>query len=124
MAQKGAEAKILRLLNAQSDAWNNGDLEGFMKGYWKHDSLVFIGKRGPTYGYKATLDNYKKGYPDRTAMGKLRFDILHADRLFSKYYRVIGKWNLERKAGDLDGYFTLILRKVKGEWLIVSDHSS
>ena len=123
-AQKKSETAIRKILTEQTAAWNTGDIESFMNGYWKNDSLLFIGKKGPTYGYQATLDNYKKGYPDKTAMGKLSFNILHVNKLCKKYYSVIGKWHLERTIGNLEGHFTLLVKKIKGQWVIVSDHSS
>ncbi len=122
--QQKDETAIISLLNQQSEEWNKGSLDNFMKGYWENDSLLFIGKNGPKYGYKTTLNNYKKGYPDTSAMGKLKFDILSMKRLSGSYYFVLGKWNLARTIGDLQGHFTLILRKIKHKWVIVADHSS
>jgi ketosteroid isomerase-like protein len=122
--QDAEKLQISTLLSSQSQAWNQGDLEGFMAGYWKNDSLCFIGKSGVTYGWSHTLSNYKKGYPDKTAMGKLQFTILHVQLLSSQYAQVIGKWYLTRTIGDLSGHFTLLLKKMGGQWLIVSDHSS
>lgn len=95
-----------------------------MQGYWKSDSLKFIGKSGITYGWRATLENYKKSYPDTAAMGKLKFDLLEVKRLSVMYFFVIGKWHLARTDGDLKGYFTLLFKKIKGTWVIVADHSS
>ena len=95
-----------------------------MKGYWKSDSLVFIGKNGPRYGYANTLVSYKNAYPDTAAMGQLSFELLELKRLSSQYYFVTGKWHLSRTIGDLKGYFTLLIRKMKNKWLIVKDHSS
>ena len=69
-AQSKDETAIRQILDTQTKAWNKGDLDGFMKGYWENDSLMFIGKSGVTYGWKNTLENYKKGYPDTAAMGK------------------------------------------------------
>ena len=123
-AQTKAEQKILLLLETQTKAWNNGDLDGFMKGYWKNDSLQFIGKSGVTYGWTNTLNNYKKGYPNTDAMGQLHFDILSIKKLSCKYQQVVGKWSLKRKIGDVGGHFTLLLKKIKGEWVIIADHSS
>jgi hypothetical protein len=123
-AQSANEKKIRDILDRQTAAWNRGDLEGFMQGYWKSDSLKFIGSRGVTYGWQNTLDNYRKGYPDTAAMGRLRFEILHINKLSGKYYQVIGKWMLVRTVGNLSGHFTLLFRKKSGEWVIVSDHSS
>jgi hypothetical protein len=95
-----------------------------MEGYWKSDSLMFIGKNGITYGWEKTLSNYKKNYPDTTTMGKLHFDIILLRPLSSQYYSLTGRWNLKRSIGDLTGYFTLLFRKINGSWLIIADHSS
>ena len=75
---------ISSLLDKQIEAWNEGNLEKFMETYWKSDELVFIGSRGPTYGWQATLDSYKKGYPDKTAMGHLEFKILDLNKIDTK----------------------------------------
>ncbi len=123
-AQKNTRQKILTLLDTQTQAWNRGDLEGFMKGYWENDSLRFIGKSGITYGYNNTLNNYKRGYPDTAAMGKLQFTILVVKKLSARYYEVVGKWYLKRSIGDVSGHYTLLLRKINSKWVIVSDHSS
>ncbi len=125
-AQKHASdvQAIRAVMQTQQDAWNRGDLEAFMQGYWKSDSLRFIGSRGLTYGWQATLDNYKKGYPNRDAMGTLRFDIISVEILSRRSAFVIGKWSLARKAGDLSGHYTLLWRKIGGKWVIVADHSS
>ena len=122
--QSKDEKAILKLLSEQDAAWNSGDLEGFMKGYWKSDSLMFIGKSGITYGWQKTLDNYKKGYPDTAAMGKLNFEYIEMKQLSANYFFVVGKWHLTRTIGNLDGVFTLLLRKINNVWVIVKDHSS
>ncbi len=123
-AQKQDEQQILSSLAVQQNAWNEGDLVTFMGTYWNNDSLMFIGKSGITYGWKNTLANYKKGYPDTAAMGKLDFKILHLKRISDQYFSVVGKWHLTRSIGDVGGHFTLLFRKFKNKWLIVSDHSS
>ena len=122
--QTKAETKIRQLLNNQTEAWNRGDIKGFMNGYWENDSLMFIGKSGVTYGWTNTLNNYIKGYPDTAAMGKLHFDLISIQRLSSKYYHVVGRWHLKRTIGDLGGHYNLLLRKIKGDWVIIADHSS
>ena len=122
-AQK-EEAQIRNLLAEQTKSWNKGDLEGFMQTYWKSDSLMFIGKNGIKWGWQETLDNYRKGYPDTTAMGQLSFDILVVKKLSPDYFYVVGKWMLHRTIGDLSGHYNLLLRKIKGRWVIVADHSS
>lgn len=122
--QSKDETAIRKLMAVQTASWNNGDLEGFMQTYWKSDSLLFIGKNGIKWGWQAALDNYKKGYPDTVAMGKLSFDILLIKRLSTDHYYVVGKWSLARSIGDLSGHYDLLLRKIKGQWVIVADHSS
>lgn len=123
-AQQNDETQIKNLLAAQTEAWNRGDLEGFMQTYWKSDSLMFVGKNGVQRGWEKTLANYKKSYPDTAAMGKLSFDILVVKELSPDYYYVVGKWMLKRSLGDLSGHYDLLLRKIEGRWVIVADHSS
>ena len=123
-AQNKNENAIRAMLSAQEAAWNTGNLEQFMIGYWQSDSLMFIGKNGPTYGYDKTLENYKKGYPDTAHMGKFTSTIVSMKRLSAKYYFVTGKWFLKRTIGDVSGYYTLLIRKTNGKWVVVADHSS
>ncbi len=123
-AQSKDEQAVRHLLEAQRLAWNAGNLENFMSTYLLDDSLMFIGKSGVTYGWQNTLENYKKGYPDTAAMGKLRFDILEVKRLSVLYFFVVGKWHLTRSIGDVGGHFTLLLKKVNNKWVIIADHSS
>jgi len=118
------ELDIRKVLNDQVKAWNKGDIEGFMQGYWKNDSLMFIGKSGINWGWQTTLESYKKRYPDTIAMGKLSFDIILVKGLSPEYYYVVGKWLLSRSIGDLNGHYNLLFRKIDGVWLIVADHSS
>lgn len=120
----GDEQTIRTLIEEQRLAWNTGDKEKFMQTYWQSDSLMFIGKSGITYGWQKTLDNYKKGYPDTAAMGKLDFDLLEVKRLSVMYFFVVGKWHLTRSIGNVGGHFTLLFKKVKNKWVIVADHSS
>jgi hypothetical protein len=116
---------ILQILERQTTEWNAGRIDRFMNGYWPSDSLTFVGKVGVTYGYQATLANYKKRYPDRASMGTLKFDILELDLLTPNTAYVIGRYHLTRpQVGDTEGYFTLLWRKIKNRWVIVSDHSS
>jgi uncharacterized protein (TIGR02246 family) len=123
-AQNKDEQAIRAILARQTEQWNKGNIDGFMQGYWENDSLLFIGKRGPSYGYRAALENYKKSYPDTTAMGKLKFNILTVKPLSPDTCFVLGKWMLKRTIGDLEGHYTLLLKKIKGKWLIIADHSS
>ena len=123
-AQSVDEKTIRKTLDDQTAACNRGDIENFMKGYWENDSLMFIGKSGVTYGYNNTLNNYKKGYPDTASMGKLIFTLIQVKKLSAEYYHVTGKWYLKRSIGDVSGHYTLLFRKIKGRWVIISDHSS
>jgi ketosteroid isomerase-like protein len=116
--------EILKVLENQRQAWNRGDMNGYMAGYWKSDSLLFVGKSGPTYGWQKTLDNYKKGYPDKSAMGLLTFGIKKVEFLAKDKAFVLGSWNLKREKDEPKGYFTLLLSKIDGRWKVVVDHSS
>ena len=123
-AQGKNEQKIRELLTMQTESWDRGDIEGFMETYWKNDSLLFIGKNGVRRGWEETLNNYKRGYPDTAAMGKLSFDIIKVEKLSSRYYFVVGKWMLTRSIGNLSGHYNLLMKKIRGKWVIVADHSS
>lgn len=112
------------MLEKQRQAWNRGDLEEFMQAYWKHDSLMFIGQSGVTYGWQQTLQNYRKSYPDTATMGRLDFTFIQFRKLSRRDYLVTGRWHLTRVAGNLAGSFSLLLQKIGGRWLIVYDHSS
>lgn len=119
-------AAIAQVLATQTAAWNRGDIPGFMQGYWQSDSLVFIGKRGLTYGWRPTLANYQKSYPDAASMGRLDFSGLRITPLGPDAAEVVGAWHLARPAalGDLGGHFLLVFRRVQGRWVIVADHTS
>jgi ketosteroid isomerase-like protein len=121
-----ARRAIVEVLTVQTAAWNRGDLPGYMQGYWQSDSLVFIGKKGLTYGWQPTLANYQKSYPDKAAMGQLDFSGLRVTLLGPEAAQVVGRWHLARSGGlaDLQGHYLLVLRKVRGQWVIVADHSS
>ena len=123
-AQNKDEEAIKQILKTQESAWNNDSLEKFMIGYWHNDSLMFIGKKGLTFGYNATLENYKKSYPDTAYMGKLTSTLISIKRLSNEYYFVIGKWELNRTVGNIFGHYSLLFRKIKGKWVVVADHSS
>lgn len=121
-----AIAEIKEVLSEQSECWSKGDLDCYMQGYWKSDSLLFVGSRGLTYGWQQTLDNYKRGYPDASAMGKLSFDLKEMRHLANDVVLVVGKWHLAREAakGDLQGHFSVVFKKFENGWKIVADHSS
>ena len=118
------EAAIRAVMAAQEAAWNQGALDAFMEGYWSSDSLTFTGSRGITYGWAATLANYRRGYPDAAAMGQLHFDLLRLVRLGRRHALVIGRWTLTRATDQPGGYFSLVWRKQRGRWVIIADHTS
>ncbi|MBO9619347.1 MAG: nuclear transport factor 2 family protein [Niabella sp.] len=123
-SQNTAEQQIKKVMNQQITCWNSGAIDAFMDTYWKSDSLVFVGKKGVTYGWQNTLDNYKRSYPSKEDMGTLEFELIKMQPLSDNFYNVIGKWHLKRKAGDLQGYYTLLFKKINGLWKIIQDHTS
>lgn len=116
--------EIIVLMQTQEKAWNAADIGAFMASYWPSDSLRYIGSKGIKYGWETLMNTYKQGYPDAEAMGTLSFTLLHFDQLSPTAMYVTGQWHLERKADTLGGYFTLLWKKINGQWLIVADHSS
>lgn len=89
--------KIKQVLEKQRQDWNRGQLEAYMQGYWQSDSLLFVGKNGPKYGWQQTLDNYRRSYPDQSAMGYLIFDIKKVTLLNAKTAFVLGAWRLKER---------------------------
>lgn len=124
------QESIGNVMKLQSDAWNQGDIDAFMKYYWNNEDLTFVSKKGVSKGWQKVYDNYKRGYPDKSAMGKLTFDQLEFDKMSGTAYMVTGSWYLEYEpVKDLDrvnvgGWFTLIFKKFKNDWLIIYDHTS
>jgi hypothetical protein len=94
-----------------------------MKGYWESDSLVFIGSKGPVYGWKTTLNNYEKSYNTPEKMGQLDFSKVQIKMLGKKYASVIGYWKITREKDSPNGIFTLIFQKFNKDWRIISDHT-
>ena len=119
-----SKKEITAMMMQQAKDWSNGDIEAFMEGYIQSDSLKFIGKKGLTYGWKQTLENYKKGYPTKEHTGILTFKLLDFDSLAENIFFVVGEFHLKRKVGDANGIFSLILKRINGEWKIIADHSS
>jgi ketosteroid isomerase-like protein len=115
---------ILKVLESQRQAWNRGDIDRYMQGYWKSDSLVFVGKAAPVYGWQSTLARYKVTYPNKSAMGQLTFDIIQVKVLDKTNAFMLGGWHLKREKDAPGGYFTLWFRKINGHWKIVCDHTS
>jgi len=119
-----AEEQIKLVMKFQESAWNRGDIPAYMEGYWNSDSLLFIGSNGPTYGYQKTLLNYLKSYSTSEKMGQLTFDFVKIEILSNTQALAAGRWYLKRTEDNLGGYFTLLWKKIDGEWKIVVDHSS
>lgn len=119
-----SKKEITTIMLQQAKDWSNGNIEGFMEGYIKSDDLKFVGSKGITYGWKQTLENYKKGYPTKDHMGILTFNLLEFDQLAKDVFLVIGKFHLKRTVGDANGMFSIILKQIDGNWKIIADHSS
>lgn len=117
-------AEITKVMNDQSDAWNRGDLDAFMAGYWRSEKLVFISGENVTRGWQPTLDRYKKTYNTREKMGTLKFSDLEFTILSKDAAVVLGSWELKREKDNPKGKFTLTFRKLREGWRIVMDHTS
>ena len=116
--------EIISVLKQQENFWNSGDIDGFMQGYVKSDYLVFNGSSGPFYGWDSVKDRYLKTYPSKEKMGTLNFKIHNISLITSSVAQLIGQFFLSYPKSEVSGYFTLVLIKSKGEWLILSDHTS
>jgi beta-aspartyl-peptidase (threonine type) len=119
-----AKNDIRRVMNEQTSAWNRGDIEGFMRGYWNSPELKFVSGVNVTKGWQPTLDRYKKSYDSRAKMGTLEFSDLDINVLSKDAAVVLGTWKLQREADAPGGKFTLVFRKFKDGWRIVHDHTS
>ena len=115
---------ILKVMNDQAAAWNRGDIEGFMRGYWSSPDLVFVSGDTVTRGWQPTLDRYKKNYDSREKMGTLTFTDLSVNVISKDAAVVLGSWALARANDNPKGKFTLIFRKLRDGWQIVHDHTS
>ncbi|TKB46235.1 DUF4440 domain-containing protein [Ferrimonas sediminicola] len=118
------EAAIRQVLETQRLAWNRGDIPGYMQGYWHSDQLRFISGGKIKYGWDTTLRGYLKRYPDAAAMGQLQFELETVQMLAEDVALVVGRWMLLREKDKPAGEFTLIVRKLDGQWRIVHDHTS
>lgn len=119
-----AETAIRKVMDAQADAWNRGDIAGYMEGYWVSEKLTFVSGDTITRGWQATLDRYKKGYDTREKMGVLTFSDLEITVLSKDAAIVLGSWHLQRTKDAPHGKFTLVFRKFKEGWRITLDHTS
>lgn len=116
--------EIKKVMNAQASAWNAGDIEGFMRGYWKSEEMKFVSGDTVSRGWQAALDRYKKNYDSRAKMGTLEFSGLEINVLSKDAAVVLGNWSLARETDNPKGKFTLIFRKFKDGWKVVHDHTS
>lgn len=117
--------RLAKLLREQTKSWNDGDLVGFMQTYWKSDQLTFSGGGLTTRGWQATLERYQKNYSPPKEMGKLNFDELEITLLPTESALVLGNWHLTLANNQhRRGNFSLVVRKIDGEWKIIHDHSS
>ena len=115
---------ILSVLENQKKAWNNNDIDKFMLGYLNSEKLIFVSKNGPVYGWDFVKDRYKTEYSSKYLMGDLGFEIYDLFLITNRSAILIGKFNLVREDEELTGFFSLIFKKIKGDWYIVSDHTS
>jgi ketosteroid isomerase-like protein len=118
------ENDILAVMTTQAAAWNRGDIDGFMQGYWRSEKLVFASGDSVTRGWQPTLERYKKNYDSKAKMGELAFTDLEVNVLSKDAAVVLGSWSLKREKDNPKGKFTLIFRRVKEGWRIVHDHTS
>jgi len=121
--QEDKEA-IMAVLKAQRLAWSENNMEAFMEGYWKSDSLKFYGRNGVTYGWDNTLERYKQAYPTPDHTGILSFKINAISKITDDAYYVMGEYHLKRTVGNATGIFMIIFKRIDGEWKIIADTSS
>ncbi|HJT76977.1 MAG TPA: nuclear transport factor 2 family protein [Gemmataceae bacterium] len=122
---KEAKAAVREVLDRQAAAWNKGDLDGFMAGYWKSPDLTFFSGKTREHGWQATLDRYRRRYQgEGREMGRLTFDQIQIDVLGPDAALVRGRWELVRKDDRPGGLFTLVFRKFPEGWRIIHDHTS
>ena len=122
--RRDAQGDVIDVLSKQQSAWNAGDIDGFMDGYWRSDDLTFSSGGTTTRGWRATLDRYHSRYDTPGKMGRLTFDEIETRKLADGVQLVLGQWRLERDAAPISGRFTLIFKRIKGQWVIVHDHTS
>ncbi len=111
----------------EADAWNRGDLDGYLRGYERAATTTMIGGKDPLRGWDAIAARYRDKYGDRARMGHLTFSELEVRPLAAGVALAIGRWALERQAsagGPVGGWFTLTLKKTRDGWRIVVDHTS
>lgn len=115
---------IVQLLKGQEEAWNRGDLDAYMQGYWQNEQLMLISNGKFRNGWDETLAAYKKNYPDKESLGELTFTIKEIKMLSNYAAMVVGRWDLKRLKDTPTGVFTLLVEKIDDRWVITMDHSS
>jgi len=123
-ARAAADSAIRAVLTDQQGAWNRGDVDTFMKGYWNSPELTFAGSSGVTRGWEPVMARYRKNYPDAAAMGHLDFSEIEVRALGGEAAMVVGRWHLQRTAGEAGGVFTLVFQRFPEGWRIIHDHTS
>jgi ketosteroid isomerase-like protein len=123
-ARDSADAPIRLVLTEQQAAWNRGDVEAFMKGYWNSRELTFAGSSGVTRGWQPVMERYRKNYPDAAAMGHLDFSEIEVHALGNDAALVLGRWHLQRANDAPGGVFTLVFQRFAEGWRIIHDHTS
>jgi uncharacterized protein (TIGR02246 family) len=121
---RSRSSAIRAVLDAQRDAWNRGDIEGYMDGYARSEDTVFVSGDNVNRGWQTVFDRYKKNYNSREKMGTLTFSDLDITLIGNDAAVVLGRWHLQRAKDEPHGRFTLIFRKTKQGWKIVHDHTS
>ncbi len=122
--QDDAESQIHELLRQQAQHWNAGNIEGFMETYWQSPQLTFSSGGQTTRGWQATLDRYRQKYSTKEQMGFLKFDNFEFTRLGPDAALVLGSWHLTRKDDAPQGRFSLVFKRIEGDWKIIHDHTS
>ena len=122
-AEEGVAEKLKSIVQLQENAWNRGDIDGFMEGYWKSDKLTFSSGGETRRGWETTRSRYKLNYPDKATMGKLTFSQLEVQVLSDELALMLGDWKIEANKPS-EGNFSLLWRRIEGTWVIVHDHSS
>ena len=122
--RKADREAISTVLRAQQTAWNRGDVDAFLVGYWHSPELTFSGSSGMARGWDGVLARYKKNYPDRDTMGQLDFSELEFRFWGPDAALVLGRWHLKREKDDVGGVFTLVWQRFPDGWKIIHDHTS
>lgn len=123
VSEKEDIAAIRNLLDTQAKSWSNHDIDGFMEGYQKSDSIAYFGSGGIRYGYQAMLDSYKERYPTKAHTGTLAFTLRDISKISEDAYWVMGEYHLIREVGDANGTFMIVLKRINGKWKIIGDSS-